>query len=394
MRIAVIGFGARMSGFYRDHVRRLCPEARIVGVLDPDRAGAEARLPADERGQPIHAETLGTLIAQSAPDAVMVGTRCDLHARIAVGLAPYRLPMFLEKPVATTIDDALALERAYGDDDRRVVVSFPLRATPLADQAARWLAEPGNGRISHVMAVNYVPYGEVYFASWYRDHAVTGGLFLQKATHDFDYLTHLVGSPIVSVAAMALHGRVHQDRGNRSVDGQIPGESDVHYFPGIGTPESGMNEDCSSALIRFANGIHGVYTQNFFARHGAAARGATISGQRSTISFDWCTDRIRRVWHHEAREEMLTVKGTDSEGSGHGGGDGALARNFLAVVRAGAPSIAPLRCGLASAYACLAARESAATGRFIAVHQWGSAETSPEISAEKPQASAHVGAAS
>ncbi len=390
MRIAVIGFGARMSGFYRDHVRRLCPEARIVGILDPDRAGAEARLPADERGCPLHADAVGELVTRCAPDAVMVGTRCDLHARMAVALAPYRLPVFLEKPVATTSDDALALERAYGDDDRRVVVSFPLRATPLVDQAARWLAEPGNGRISHVMAVNYVPYGEVYFASWYRDHAVTGGLFLQKATHDFDYLTHLVGSPIVAVAAMALHGRVHQDSGKRGMTEELSGESDVHFFPGIGSPETGMNEDCSSALIRFANGIHGVYTQNFFARHGAAARGATISGQRSTIGFDWCTDRIRRAWHHAAHEESLTVKGAD----GHGGGDGALARNFVAVVRDGAASIAPLRCGLASAYACLAARESAATGRFIAVRQWGSGDTGAGISAEKPRESARTGAAS
>jgi predicted dehydrogenase len=214
--------------------------------------------------------------------------------------------------------------------------------------------------------VNYVPYGDVYFNSWYRDHAVTGGLFLQKATHDFDYLAHLVGSPITGVAAMAMHGRVFQDAARKSG----AGEADVAYFPGIGTPETGMNEDCSSALLSFANGVHGVYTQNFFARHGAAARGATISGQRATIQFDWYTNRIRRDWHHEKREETVTVDGAD----GHGGGDGALARNLIAVVREGKPSITPLRAGLASAYACLAARESAQEGRFVAVRQWGGAD--------------------
>ena len=32
---------------------------------------------------------------------------------------------------------------------------------------------------------------------------ITQGLFMQKATHDFDYMSYLVGSPIVRVAAMA-----------------------------------------------------------------------------------------------------------------------------------------------------------------------------------------------
>jgi hypothetical protein len=174
---------------------------------------------------------------------------------------------------------------------------------------------------------------------------------------------HLVGCPIVRVAAMSLRGRVHQDASRR----QGGGEDDVHYFPGIGTPEIGMNEDCSSALVEFANGIHGVYTQVFFARHGAGARGATLCGQRATVSFDWCTGRIRRAWHQEPREESLDLNG---EGA-HGGGDAALARNFIEVTRGGVPSIAPLRCGLESAYACLAATESAASGRFMAVRRWG-----------------------
>jgi hypothetical protein len=32
-----------------------------------------------------------------------------------------------------------------------------------------------------VQAINNVPYGSVYYHSWYRDPKETGGLFLQKA---------------------------------------------------------------------------------------------------------------------------------------------------------------------------------------------------------------------
>lgn len=365
MRIAAIGFGNRISGVYNHCIRRICPEARLVGLLDDDQAAARARLKDEDHDAPLACDSVADLITRSRPDAVLVGTRCDSHARYAIALAPYRLPVFLEKPVATSMDDAIALERAWGADGDKVVVSFPLRLTPLVKRAQAWLAEPATGRIAHVNAVNYVTYGGVYFNEWYRDHGVTGGLFLQKATHDFDYLAHLVGHPIARVAAMALHGRVHQDLSLRKGDG----DPDVSYHASIGTPESGMNEDCSSALIEFANGIHGTYSQVFFPRHATAARGATLSGRRSTISFDWATDKVRRAWHDrpEAEEHLLRTA------SGHGGGDEALAQGLVDLVRGAKPSPAPLQAGLESVYACLAARESSRSGSIVAVRRWGQA---------------------
>ena len=58
------------------------------------------------------------------------------------------------------------------------------------------------GDVVSVQAVNNVPYGGVYYHSWYRDAALTGGLFLQKSTHDIDYITHILGKRPVSVAAL------------------------------------------------------------------------------------------------------------------------------------------------------------------------------------------------
>jgi predicted dehydrogenase len=54
------------------------------------------------------------------------------------------------------------------------------------------------GSLTMGQAVNNVPYGSVYYHSWYRDPAETGGLFLQKATHDIDYIHFLTGERPVS----------------------------------------------------------------------------------------------------------------------------------------------------------------------------------------------------
>ena len=46
-----------------------------------------------------------------------------------------------------------------------------------------------------VVAFNDVPYGEVYYNDWYRNYDQAGGLFLQKATHDLDYIYYVLGQP-------------------------------------------------------------------------------------------------------------------------------------------------------------------------------------------------------
>ncbi|MFQ8832885.1 MAG: Gfo/Idh/MocA family oxidoreductase [Ruthenibacterium lactatiformans] len=69
-----------------------------------------------------------------------------------------------------------------------MVVSFPLRLSSITLEMKRIVDSGVLGRLTMVQAVNNVPYGSVYYHSWYRDPAETGGLFLQKATHDIDYI--------------------------------------------------------------------------------------------------------------------------------------------------------------------------------------------------------------
>ncbi|MGE9291112.1 MAG: Gfo/Idh/MocA family oxidoreductase, partial [Puniceicoccales bacterium] len=211
--------------------------------------------------------------------------------------------------------------------------------------------------------VNYVPYGDVYFNSWYRDYGVTGGLFLQKATHDFDYLSYCLRSPIVRVAAMKSCGRVYRDASLRDDEGG----DDLAYYESIGTPDTGMNEDSSSALLEFENGAQGVYTQVFYTRGGAAARGATFSGYQGTLNFDWVQNRAKVVHHYKPFEDSIKVAGDMH----HHGGDGVLAENFIKVVRGEARPIANIWAGLQSVYACLAAKESADRGTFCDVRSLG-----------------------
>jgi len=255
--------------------------------------------------------------------------------------------------------------------------------------ARDYIAADAVGDPVHVTAVNYVPYGTVYWEEDYRDFAITQGLFLQKATHDLDYLMFLLASPIVRVAAMASWERVFggdrpaglfcsecddaqsclespENRARHGTDGSREDHRCV-FGSDCGSRLTGTNEDCSSALLEFASGAHGVYTQVFYTRRDAAARGATVSGYLGTVSFDWYTNELTRVRHHAP----FSATEHAGEGASHFGGDIELAHDFIGLIRGTQESRTPIDTGLRSVYACLAAKESAERGRFVAVRQIG-----------------------
>jgi len=387
IRLGVVGYGRRISKVIRECLRKVEPDLRVVGIVDPDEDAVRGRLEECDRSDAAFYPTLKEMVRAARPDALAIGTRCNLHAPYAIEAAEYDIPLYLEKPVAISMEQAEALERAFEESRCEVVVSFPLRVSPLCRLAKEYLEAGAVGVPQHILAVNYVPYGVNYFERAYRRYDITQGLFLQKATHDFDYMMYLMDSTIVRVAAMKRCGAVFggkrraglrcsecdeqetclesplNRRRNRS-----GGQTDDHlclFSEDIGSPEKGMNEDSSSALVEFASGAQGVYTQVFMTRRDAAMRGATISGYMGTVSFDWYTNELRRVRHHAPFSEVVTA----DRGMSHFGGDMELAYDFIGVIKGKCRSRTTIRMGLQSAWACLAAKESAETGKFASVRQ-------------------------
>jgi len=387
IRLGVIGYGGRIHGMIDHNFRRLSPDLRVVGIVDPNEQGVRARL-ADCDQDAVFYKDLATMVKSAKLDALAIGTRCNLHSTFAAQAAQYDLPLFLEKPVAITMRQATALEKAFAHSRCQVVVSFPLRVSPLCELARQYIEEEAIGTPVHIAATNYVPYGTTYWENPYRDYEITGGLFLQKATHDFDYLSYLMGEPIVRVGAMATRGHVFGGRKksklhcsqcderdtclespeNRLRNSTTGRQSDhlCLYGRDCGKAQDGtLNEDCSSALLEFASGAHGVYTQVFYARRDAATRGATISGYMGTVRFDWYADELHRIRHHAPFSAVEKAGG----GASHFGGDTQLAYNFIDLIAGKTKSQTPIETGIQSAYACLAARESALKGRFVEVRQ-------------------------
>lgn len=383
-RLGVIGYGRRIHGMISGPFRQIDADLRVVAIVDPDEEGVRSRLQ-DVDSDVTFYEDVDSMMRAANLDAVAVGTRCNLHADVASKLAAYDVPLFLEKPVAITMDQAIGLEHAFDGSKCPVVVSFPLRVSPLCRLARQYVEDGAVGEPLHINAVNYVPYGTGYWEQEYRDYAVTGGLFLQKATHDFDYL---MGQSVTRIAATATRGRVYggdkpaglrcsacdetatcresPENRRRNGSGGVQGDHMCVFSVDCGSGVE-LNEDCSSALLEFADGSHGVYSQVFYARRDAGARGATVSGYDGTVGFDWYDNELKRVRHHHPFSATERASGDMS----HFGGDIALADDFLGLVRGTRVTRTPIETGLQSVYACLAARDSANGAGFVDVRQVG-----------------------
>ncbi|MDB4865925.1 MAG: oxidoreductase [Cohnella sp.] len=375
MKLGVIGYGARIRWMV-SQMMNADPACRVAAIADPLGEEIKAEIGEQQAKDITFFRSADELLATMKLDGVLIGTRCSLHTEMALKVFSTGLPLYLEKPIATSLADLHRLKGGWERTNTKTVVSFPLRLTPIV-QAAKQIIESGKlGTIEHVQAVNNVPYGGVYFHHWYRDEDETGGLFLQKATHDFDYINYLLGLTPTAICAMTSKQVFKGDKpaGLRCADcdenrtcadsvvrTDLPDRSQGEYCSFA--VDTG-NEDSGSALIRYETGMHVSYSQNFFARQKAAARGARLLGYKGTMEFDFYTNVIKVYMHHESRVETYEFASGDES---HGGGDAVLADNFIGVMRGTAPSRSPLESGLLSALMCLKARESSRTDSFQSI---------------------------
>ncbi len=379
VRLGVIGFGRRMRHML-DVIGRFNAGTEVVAVVDPEAERLRQEWPELLTGVRFYDDAT-MMLDEADLDGVLIGTRCSSHTPLAIAVLERGLPLFLEKPVATSWEQLAALEEAAARSTSPVVVSFPLRVSAVC-QAVREIIDSGViGTVEHVQAVNNVPfYSSTYYHGWMRDEEETGGLWLQKATHDLDYLNYLIAQPPVQVCAMESKTVFRGDMpaGLHCVDccrQEACPESPYHLSFYLQDQTHDLqphgwqcsfavdtgNHDSASAIIRYQSGLHAVYTQNFYTRRGAAQRGATLIGYRGTVSFDWYRDEVTVHHHYSNRVERHQF---EPVAGGHHGGDHELARDFLDALAGKDTSRTPLAAGLFSARMCLAARDSCQTGQF------------------------------
>lgn len=376
-RLGFIGYGLRSDTMMKAF-RALEADITVAAVADP----RWEQIARERKDDPYFADTHyyengDELLTGEELDGVFIGTRCSLHTPYACKVLDLGIPLFLEKPVSITRQQYETLREAAAGKERRCVVSFPLRLSDIVLEMKRIVDSGALGQLTMVQAVNNVPYGSVYYHSWYRDPRETGGLFLQKTTHDIDYINFLTGERPVSVCARTT--KLYY-KGDRPAGLHCPDCPDYHTCPESSYVVKNVlkedvqgdaccfavdtgNEDGASAIFTTESGMLISYNQNFTVKKNAARRGCRLIGTRGSAEFDFYTARIRR-------DDYLSPQTVEHQftfpAGAHFGGDERLALDFLDVMD-GKPARSHLGAGLESAAACLAAKQADLEGRFVPI---------------------------
>ena len=204
VRWGIIGVGdvtERKSGPALQRAER----SSLVAVMRRD--GAKAADFARRHGVPRSYDDADALIQDPEVDAVYVATPPDSHAHFALRTAAAGKPVYVEKPMARTADEARTMIEACDAASVPLFVAYYRRAMPRFATIVDLVRDGAIGDVRTVTVQNLSPreMWEPGHAPWRLQPEVSGGgLFVDLGSHALDFLDLLLG-PVEEVHGLATN---------------------------------------------------------------------------------------------------------------------------------------------------------------------------------------------
>ncbi len=193
--VGVIGCGAIATAV---HIRvlRALGRVRVTALADPvPEALARA-------GRLVPGAALLTdpndLLGRNDVDAVVVAVPSGLHAPLALATLSTGRHLYLEKPIATNLDDGRRVAAAARDAGVVAAIGFNWRFQPLVVRARELLRA---GVIGDVRSVSTVFCEPATAPGWRARRSEGGGVLLDLGSHHFDLMHWLFDARVERVEA-------------------------------------------------------------------------------------------------------------------------------------------------------------------------------------------------
>lgn len=319
--VAIVGAG-RMGQAHVDALLGV-DDARITSVADvrPDAASSLAqRAGATPFGD--YREMLTAL----RPDAVYFCTPASEHREQVSFAAAEGINVFVEKPIASTVQDAFAIADAVEAAGILCMTGYQWRANPATDAAREALGA------SPVTLFNGWWYWTIPLIPWIADRRFGGGQVVDQCTHLIDLMRDLAGEVTSVYAAYSENARSEDE---------LP------------------NWDSYSLTLSFADGGVGSIGSSYATFPGIAeSNGLDVIARELLV-------RIRLGHVTVFRRDQTPVDTYAPEGW-------RIDHDVIAAVRANDPALirSPARDAARSIAVSLAANHSAVTGEIITMHEF------------------------
>jgi predicted dehydrogenase len=200
LNLGIIGAGR--------HVRdRLLPELlkmkelRLRGICTA--SGIHAKALAEKTKAAYSTTDYYEVLKDPSVNAVLIGTRHDLHGTLVVEALEAGKHVFVEKPLCLTEEELEKIASIYEVkvlEGLHLAVGFNRRFSPHADRAREFFKD----RKNPLVMVYRVNAGFLPAEHWAQDPDIGGGRIVGEACHFVDYMQSLCGAPPVSVHARRI----------------------------------------------------------------------------------------------------------------------------------------------------------------------------------------------
>jgi predicted dehydrogenase/threonine dehydrogenase-like Zn-dependent dehydrogenase len=276
-RESKVGVGVVGAGGYLQGV--LLPQFKTVGVAFRSIATASGISAHDVGKRFGFAEAVSSaddVINDPRVNLLVVGTRHDLHAALAIKALNVNKHVFVEKPLALSEEELSAVIDTAINSSGQLMVGFNRRFSPLAKQAKNFFVER-NAPLSIVYRVNA---GRIPKDHWIQDPVQGGGRIIGEVCHFIDFMQFITGALPVSVFAESV----------------------------TGANALSVNDDSVLITLRFADGSNGSIAYLAEGDRALAKERVEIFGAGKSFVID---DFRKGIAYKDGREEQTTLRAQD-----------------------------------------------------------------------------------
>lgn len=358
-RFLIIGVG--MIGREHIQVTRLLGQARITGLYDPDEgsiAAALALFNGEGEANPIVYDSLEKALTDCDADAILICTPNYTHYSIIEQARKTNLPLFVEKPMATKLDEAAELVQLGRSYAGFIQLGMQYRFKSQYTEAFREVKLLRSlGDVKTVSMSEYRPPFLDKVNQWNKFNEYSGGTLVEKCCHYFDLINLMAESRPVSVYGSGGQAVNFLDF---SYEGR---KSDIH--------------DHGFVIINYENGVRASFTLNMFSQELyeeliiGGPQGRVLAAEYSSFRHAGSRGLIKVEVEGHADYDFRDVSYPKIvERSGHHGATFFEHEALIAQLRGQETDSATLEQGLWAIIVASAAQESIESQRLIDIESY------------------------
>lgn len=369
--IGIVGCGHRLTVL----ARHLKDKVKIAAICEPNKKCIDhfrKNIPGDYQ---IFSD-YNKLLSIKEINWVLVGSPNNLHREHIVKAFESDKNVFSEKPLATKIEDCVAICEAQKASGKRFATGFVLRFSPHYRKIKELL---DSGVIGNIVSFEFdecIPHshGGHIMKSWRRFKEISGGHVIEKCCHDIDLANWFVGSLAENVASFGglnffkpennnIVEEIGTDKNGRPAYSEWQHTTHVDDSP-FKTEKTIV--DNQVAIIEYQNGVRA--TLHISLNTGLPKRGFYICGTRGTIESEWYSGKIlvKEIGHDLPIKDWSSLPASAS--GGHGGADAIIMDDLYKIMKSGEKPLCGGHEGLLSTVTAIAIQKAMENQKIMSLN--------------------------